>query len=125
MTEREQLIQYLQAKESLQLHINTAKKKYIDSLGSNPLIFISNHATVRYLERVLDHQLGDEDNDGDKLHTYLRKHNIDARELRKEILSVGEMKHIVSNEIKRYTKGNYTYIIDKLALVTVHPAGII
>ncbi len=121
MTEREQLLQYLYAKESLQLRIKTAKEKYIDSFHGKPLIFISDHATVRYLERIKHQQLGEQDDEGDKLHTYLRKHNIDARELRDDILSAKEMKHIVSNEIKRYTKGNFTYIIDKLTLVTIHP----
>ncbi len=113
-------MQYLFAKESLQLRISTAKEKYIKACQDTPMIYVSDHAMVRYLERVLGVTLGDQEDEGDKLHTYLRKQNLSVHALRKEMLSIAEMKHIVSNEISRYTKGDYIYIINKLAMVTVY-----
>ena len=122
MKERKQLIEYLFAKESLQSRIKTAKQRYITACQDTPLIYISDHATVRYMERV-QHIQFTEGEDGDKLHQYTRENNINIRKLRSEILSNPEMRHIVENEIKRYTKQGFTYIIDKLSLITVHPTG--
>jgi len=118
LTERKKLLSFLRTKERIQGHITQLKEEYLDACNG-PLIYVSDHAIVRYLERVEKIKLQGT-TDTNKIFKYLREGAIDAKELRTKILTKPEMRHIVSNEISRYEKQGYIYIIKNLGLITIY-----
>lgn len=118
---REELIAAITAKKELIERLRSLKKAYIREHSS--YIYISDHAIVRYIERVKGDSLYPfkGDNDAQTIDNYLKYMNMYGGTLRNEILSENEQKRIVNEEMQVYKKDGFAYIIKNLSLVTIIP----
>ncbi len=119
MQERKKLLSFMRTKHNLQGHITMLKDEYLDACDGAP-VYISDHAIVRYLERVKELRLHGT-TDSNKVYTYLRRTGRNPKELREEILSEKEQRHIVSNEVIMYDRQGFIYVVKNLALITIYP----
>ncbi len=83
-------------------------------LGDDRGIYISDHAIVRYLERVKGQEFDDSLTDENKL-----KDCGYIGHIRDEMLSLDEDREILRNRKSFFFKDGYGYIIKELAVVTV------
>ena len=118
MKERQKLLSYLRTRQLLQEQITKLKEEYLEACDTEP-IYITDHSMVRYLERIKGLFLGS-GSDLEKIKRYIRHSDYTFKQLRDEILTEREMRHIVANEVKRYEKGDCIYIIKNLSLVTIY-----
>ena len=124
MDSRKKLIHLLELKEKLDKEIEDAKEEYLIQYEGKPLIWITDHCIIRYLERVKGLTIPIEyGNDPEKmqLYRYAREKKLDIEQIRKEILSDYEMKCIVKQNINEYEKQDFKVIIRNLAATTVIP----
>ena len=93
------------------------KGKYIDvytDTVSGQLLYITDHAKVRYLERVKSISLtGDTDKEK------LSNSGLDTYSLSKEIVSREEEEKILKGQLETWTRNDITLVIKRLAIVTV------
>jgi len=101
---------------SLQAIKKTKVHEYINGTKGD-LLFISDHAKVRFLERSENLLLlGDTDKER------LLSAGTNAYNLRERMLSRADQEEILKKDIKRYYKNKMRYIILNLTVVTVtHP----
>jgi len=116
MEERINLLTFLQSGSDNKEQYNKLIEKYIQK--TSKLIFLTDHSIVRYLERVKGLTLSGKA-DIRKVQQYLRKYQVDANELRAEMLNKEEMLHILKNNIVLYPKGDFTYVFENLTLITI------
>lgn len=97
--------------------LKTKKKEYVRKYieEETNYIYFTDHAMVRYLERV-ENILLLGNTDQEKLHSYPG----DLTAIRKEILPAERQKHILWNDIDNYRISDKVYLVIKgLAVVTV------
>ena len=90
-------------------------EEYIRKLDGKRGIFISDHAMVRYMERVKNYTFDSSMTDTEKLSTL----RIPPQRIRKEMLSLEEDRTILRGQKTLYNKGKYSYLIKELTIVTV------
>ena len=115
---RKKLIQKHIEREIINNDISSLTDEYIKEYDN--LIYISEHAIIRYLERVLKigtHTL--RGSEKQKVDQYLRMSKMSGEALRSNILTREEQLEIVNNDLSRYIKGDYIYVIKRLTLVTI------
>ncbi len=116
---REQLQEAMLLKTEVNQRLNRLKKEYMDQYQD--LIYITDHAIVRYLERIKGMNLFpyQMENDAETITAYLRINQIIGKELREQILPQGVQRRIIQEEISDYRLDGYTYVIRNLSLVTI------
>jgi len=102
------------AKELLRQSIQADTEQYIESLQGGRGLFISDHAIVRYLERVKGWTFRTE-TDKSKLNEYCGY----LGKIREEMLTLDEDREILTSQKTTFRKGNCLYVIKELAIVTV------
>ena len=112
--ERDKLKELLKQKKELVEKIVEATRDYVRSTDSN-LLYITDHAIARYLERVLKMNFPEDLSDEEKIYAG----GIPPEQIRKEILSKEDELKILYGDLKYYNKGNIKLIADNLAILTV------
>ena len=118
MNIRQTLIDTLAKRDSLSKKITTLQQQYLNEYTD--YIYITDHAIIRYLERVMGigtHTF--EGSENERVTQYLKIANMSGQQVRDKILSHGEQRTIVQQGIKRYRKDDMIYVIANLSLVTV------
>ena len=95
--------------------ITVATEEYIHACGDGPLLYITEHAIVRYLERVKKLVFNDKLSDLEKL----KAGNIPPEKVRAEMLSQDEQIDIVRGMRHTHQVGEVRFIIENLTVVTV------
>ena len=112
MSVREELRQLHIDREENMKNIQKLTHAYLKEEG--PYIYISDHAIVRYMERVKGFQfIGQTDQEK------IEELTMPPERIRKQILSTEEQKEILSKNIKFYKKGDFKYVINNLTLITI------
>ena len=115
MAVREDLKAAYSLRSSVDELITEYTKTYIDQLGDDERgLYITDHAMVRYLERVKGYILRG-DTDEEKLSHY----NSSLTKLRNEMLTVAEDRRILTMRKSANKIRDYIYIVKNLAVVTV------
>jgi hypothetical protein len=117
---KEKIIALDVAMEELQKCRDTLLHKYESKNNKRGLIYISDHAIVRYLERIQGIELPNIESDVDKISAYLAENNIPGDELRRQILPIQIQRYVLRNKIKEYHYGNMIMIFDNFTLITVY-----
>ena len=102
------------------MDITKLTQQYLDEYAD--YIYITDHAIIRYLERVLDlgtHTLNGSEED--KVNQYLKIAGMSGKSIRDTILTRGEQRTIMQQQISRYSKDGMIYIIKNLTLITIVP----
>lgn len=106
------------------------RSDYIRSRNGDNCIFISDHAIVRFLERVMGRKLNHGSTDTETLQNYSKKYKTSIRDVRDLILKQKEMRHIVLNGLDRYEKkvgfkgqGIMVVVIKNLTVTTIYMKG--
>ena len=100
-------------------------KDYLEALGDDRGIFISDHSIIRYIDRVLnlDVSMATSDNTTHNLYDICTHHNLVIEDLRDEMLSIRDDRTIIKNHLSlfRFTRGDkkYGFIVKELCVVTV------
>jgi hypothetical protein len=115
---RKELKELLIQKTELQKKIDSLIEEYITETQGDNLLFITDHAIVRYMERVKGYNFKS-DNDKDKIKELSRS----PESIRKEMLSYDDQLRIIRQKGERYNKGNVVYITKNLAVITVMIKG--
>lgn len=110
----------LAERADLNVDIEIAKKRYLREYEGKPLVFISDHAIIRYIERVLkrsapDSELGEKD----RVAKFLQMNKLQGEEFRNEILPLDEQEFVIKTGVNRYKKGDFMYIFRDYTLVTI------
>lgn len=101
-----------------QAETNRIKTQYLNTHTN--YIFITDHAIIRYLERVED--VGTyalKGSEAQRVTQYIKLSGSSGTHLRNKILSQQEQHEIVLNDIHDYHKDGHIYVIRNLALVTI------
>ncbi len=100
--------------------LNTIKQKYIDIYlkEESSYIYISDHALVRYIERI-ENILLLGNTDKEKLASF----NVDLGYYRRKVLSKEEQRRILKEDKGWFRKDNVTFIVKNLTLITVIKKG--
>ena len=121
MTSRDRLLHLMKIQDKLTKEIDDAKQAYLVQYEGDALIWITDHALIRYLERVKGYVIGDElDPDKMRLHKFARHEGLDIADVRKEMLSLDEQRKAIQDDSDVIIKGEFAYSIHNLALVTVY-----
>jgi hypothetical protein len=116
---RKELKKHLQLKDEAKYKVQSLTDIYMNELGDNDFgIYITDHAIIRYLERVKGVFVPAELNNTSDI-VKLKSLNIEPAEVREEMLTIKEDRSILLKQISRYNRGQYSYIIKELAVVTV------
>ena len=116
MSERTRLLKLLQVNTELQKQLKKSADKYIKEKGQ--LLYYSDHAIVRYIERVLN-QTTIEGTDEEKVATYLAENKLKGDKLREGILTPLQKKVILLLQLKRYVTDEHIYVIRDLTVITI------
>lgn len=101
MHNREDIKNLYRSKEIITDQIKHLTDLYIDSLGDNPGIYITDHAIERYADRVLNLK------------------EFDYRDIRLKMLTLEDDRLILNKQLGYFKKGNQLFIIKELSVVTV------
>ena len=119
-TSREKLIHLLRLREKLNSEIKNAREEYLVQHNNEPLIWVTDHSIIRYLERVKGIIVGNElKPDKQRLYEYAHKNGIDIKKLRDVILPHQIQREIVEKDMSSYYMDGFFYGIKQLALVTI------
>ena len=88
---------------------------YIKTLGNDRGIYISDHAIVRYLERIK--HIGRLEGMTDDV--YMHGISIPLEEIRDEMITLEEDRKILKGQKAMYVRGDIVFIIKELTVVTV------
>jgi len=102
------------ARENIDQDIQKFTDLYIEALDGKRGIFISDHAIVRWLERIRKIDLIGE-TDTERLYNLKR----DIKELRERMLTLEEDRTILKGRKRFFLKDNYTMVIRGLTVVTI------
>lgn len=116
-TIRTELIELYDTKDNITSSINAKTALYLAMLDdSQPCLYVSDHAIVRYLERVKGIELPTTElSDYDTLMSL----NIDIESVRKEIVSIEQSREILRRQYRYFRLNGYSLIIKNLTIVTV------
>ena len=113
---REHLKKLYREKHNIHGQIASKTSAYINALEPDEHgIYITDHAIVRYLERVCGVVFPCDLSDEDKLKWY----KVPPETVRKEMLTLEDDRTILNKQKGFYIKYDYAYIIKELTLVTV------
>ncbi len=101
--------------------IRVITKKYIAKLKPNEhSIYISDHAIVRFLERVKGVEFPDNSmSDEDKIKLYSSTSGRYIGYIRDEMLTIEEDRKILNHQMTYFHRENYLYVIKELCITTV------
>ena len=99
----------------IQTALLEATEKYIEECGDSPLLYITEHAIVRYLERVKGKTFDESLSDADKLRTQ----GWPPEKVREQMLTKAQQLDVVKHARSRLNIGEFTYIIKNLSVITV------
>ena len=115
MDTRKQLKELYAERAEVDSSIQAMTHNYLLDLKGARGIFITDHAIVRYLERVKGIVFNDIFEDTEKLKHKGFKPDI----VREEMLSLDEDREILKKRSSFYNKGSYGYIVKELSIITV------
>lgn len=115
MRSRDKLKELYQAKEELTEAINSETEEYIFDLNGKHGIYITDHAIVRYLERVKGYTYPPHMSDESKLEVC----QWTPQSIRKEMLTLEEDRIILTKQLNFFNRGDYGYVVKNMAIVTV------
>jgi len=119
---RERLRAMLRARKDINAEIQCIKKEYLKEYEGVQVVWISDHAIVRYIERVLGEKVPESHlGEKDSVVKYLTRNGLDGLEFRNQILSVEEQHEIMQKDITFYVKGGWTYVLRDYTLVSIIP----
>ena len=114
MESRTQLKELYQQRLDLMRNMSALTEEYIQECGDKPLLYITEHAIVRYLERMKGYTFDESLKDVDKLATI----EIPPERVREMMLTHDEQKAIVAGMKSVYTKDGAKYVIKNLSVIT-------
>jgi len=114
VTVRRALKEKYRLQEQTRREIQSLTEAYEVELHGSRGIFVSDHAIVRYLERVKGWTFKS-DTDAERLGVY----NGYIGKVRDEMLTLEEDRKILRSQLSFYTRGKYAYVIKELSIVTV------
>ena len=115
MTIRDKLKYLYKHIDDIKSDISTITTDYINDLGGDKGIYISDHAIVRYLERIENYSFNKGFTDSEKLNSYPGY----IKDIRDIMLTLEEDRKILLNQKPFFNRGKYSYIIKELTVVTV------
>jgi len=117
MIARDKLKEAIIVRDNSMETVSQLTTSYINALGTNRGIYISDHAIVRYLERVKGVTFNNSLTDAAKLDNYWQA----PEEIREEMLTLEEDRFILKKQLHFYRRPNtnYGYIIKNLTITTV------
>ncbi len=119
---RHKLTALLNCREVMNEEIRKATHEYLEEYNGESIIFISDHAIIRHIERVLNQEVPESHlGDKDRVVKYLTKHNLNGEKFRNSILTLEEQKIIARGDVKCFHKNGFRYFIKSLALVSIVP----
>ena len=92
---------------------------YLKACEEDSAIFITDHAIVRYLERVKGLSLTKGTNDHETVSIYLSETNTRAYILREKVLSKKQMRACLLSGKPHFKIGNYRYVFVDFNLITI------
>ena len=98
------LIQKEKAFKVIEDKMYSIRSKYVESRGSGNTLYILDKVIIKFLEEVMRTKLPRAKDDFCTLMDWQNKKNTDLAELRSNILSSNEMRHIVLNGLSHYEK---------------------
>ena len=104
----------------LQQEIAELQEEYISS--HTALLYITEHAMCRFIERELNFSLythRNDDNEANTLMSFCNASRMHPSKIREMMLTYDEQAHIVRNNIGYFKKGNCAFIIKNLSVTTV------
>lgn len=120
MDSRIQLRRLIHERKVLNNKIECAKKIYLDEYDGQSVLFISDHAIIRYIERVLGDKLTHSHlGDKDTIAKYVRSKGMSGQEFRESILTVDEQRLIIKSNITFFKKNDWVYVIRDYTLTTI------
>ena len=100
--------------------IDVAKREYLEEFKGKPVVWISDHAIVRYIERVLGHEIPESElGEKDAVVKYLYRNNLCGEEFRNSILDLKDQNFIIKSGIAMFRKDGMKYIFRDFVLVTI------
>jgi len=115
MIARVELKELYIARDLIDHSIQSRTHSYIAELNGKRGIYITDHAIVRYLERIKGHSFDNSDSDLDKLD----KAVVDYKTIRDEMLTLDEDREILQKRLNFFRRGPYGYVIKGLSIITV------
>lgn len=120
MDSRRQLRELIHERKVLNNKIECVKKVYLDEYEGQSVLFISDHAIIRYIERVIGDELSHSHlGDKDTIAKYVYGKGMTGYEFRNQILTVEEQRLIIKSNITFFKKGEWVYIIRDYTLTTI------
>ena len=117
--DRSELKAFYRIRDSMRSHIQAETIKYIRALGPDQKgIYISDHAIVRYLERVKG-KIFDKAMTDTQIMERLSYMEGYVGDIRDEMISIQEDRDILKSQKSFFRKDGFGYIIKELAVVTV------
>jgi hypothetical protein len=114
MDTRKELKELLKKREELHTDIQRLSVKYVEEYKDGRLIYITDHAIVRYMERILGMQL-----EGNTDREKIEHSNIPPENIRKLMLSKDDETEIVLRGKNFHETDNCVLVCQTLAVVTV------
>lgn len=113
----------IKQREILDRSIELAKKDYAEKCEEGAqCLFMTDHAIVRYIQRVLGDKLPESHlGEKDMVTKYITRNGLDSIKFRNTILTPEEQLDILKRNTTFYTKGEWTYVIRNYTLVSVIP----
>ena len=102
-------------RSKIQQQMSKLTHKYIQECGDKPLLYITEHAIVRYLERVKGITFDESLQESEKLRTQ----NVAPETIRAEMLSHKQQLDIVTHMRTMFYMNGLVYVIKGLSVVTV------
>jgi len=118
---RMKLKSLLTCREVLDAEIRATTAAYLEEYSGQNIIWISDHAIIRYIERVKKHVVPEGISDKDRVVKYLDEHRLNGEKFREGILTQDEQILIARNDVRCFHKDGFRYVIKGLALVSVVP----
>ena len=110
---RDQIKEKMRLRDKLNEELQVLMNEYVKTPG--PYIYISEHAIVRFMERVKGFEFkAKEDTDKIKELPY------PPEKIRAEIMSVDEQREAAIKRVRFWKKNGFVYVINALTLITVY-----
>ena len=122
MNSRTKLKAALQWKEKIEKEIDVLTDEYLEEFKGEHLIWISDHAIIRYIERVeLFYVPESTISEKDRVAKWFSVMKINPETFRNGILTLQEQEDIVRKRKTSYSKNGFRYLIKNLTLISIIP----
>ena len=122
MDTRNQLKDAFNTRERLDAQIERLTDEYLEEFEGEHVVWITDHAIVRYIERILgmtvpESELGEKD----RVAKWFSKQGVCPETFRNGILTLDEQQEIIRKRKSSYVKSGFRYLIKNLALISIIP----